>query len=300
MRNLILVLLAFFFCCLALNAQVDLTKINDEKTYLFITHDGAEIIGKLISFDEKEVNIESLKAGELTIPTYQLKEVREVDQTEIASDGSYVSENIFATRYFITTNGLPIRKNESYVLLNWYGPDVQYGISDQLSIGLMTSWIGAPVVGSLKFSKQIDDNKSFAIGALVGTLGWAGWEYGGALPFAAFTSGNRVNNFTISAGYGAIWFEDFDGRRNTNGDALFSLAGMRRINNTISLAFDSFILAGIGEDTPFTAILIPGFRFQRKEGFAFQLGLSGVYTKVDDNYQFLNVPLPMVQLFFKF
>ena len=76
---------------------------------------------------------------------------------------------------------------------------------------------------------------------------------------------------------------------------------MRRINNSFSFVFDSFIIPGLSGETPLFAILMPGIRIQRKEGFAFQFGLTGLYTEFgDEGYQFAPFPVPMVQLYWKF
>lgn len=284
------------------NAQITLEKADPSKTYIIKTYDGATFVGRIKSYDSKEVVIETAKLGELTVPTYQLENLEEAKTSDLTEAGDYAKDNLFATRYFITTNGLPIKKGEAYALINGYGPDIQYGLADNLSVGIMTSWLGTPVIGSVKYSHQINENTSIGVGALVGSMGWASLKTGGALPFAALTAGNRKTNFTVSGGYGALWLDDYDDGLDVSGEALGSLAGMARVSNALSLVFDSFIIPGLGKDTPFIALLIPGIRFQRKESFALQLGLTGLYSSNmnADSGGFAPFALPMFQVYWKF
>lgn len=276
------------------------SKIRRGKTYLITTNKGEEFAGKVLAKDDKEIVLSTTKSGKLTIPSYTIKEIAEIDKNLISASGEIMHEQTFATRYFITTNGLDIKKGDTYVLFNWYGPDVHFGVADNFSLGVMTTWFATPIVGSFKYSSQISENSSFAVGALVGTLGWTSVGTGGALPFVAYTLGNRRNNFTFSAGYGAVWSEFTTG---IDGEALISVAGMRSLSNTLSFIFDSFIIPGMSDETPFTALLIPGLRFQKKDVVAFQFGFAGLYTDLGidgDGGSFLPLPLPMASLFWKF
>lgn len=302
MKKSIQLIAAILLFNISMHAQVSLQSVENDKTYIISTHDNAEFIGKIISHDMKEVIIKTNNLGEVSVPTYQIKELEELKDGDLTSNGDYLKDNLFATRYFITSNGLDIKKGDAYALLNWYGPDIQYGIADNLSVGIMSSWIGSPVIATMKYSFKINEKNSVGVGALAGTLGWAGFQVGGALPFVSYTVGDRKTNLTASAGYGAMWQEGLG--REINGAALVSFAGMSRVTNNLSLVFDSFIAPGFGAEKLTTAIVIPGIRFQRKEGFALQLGFAGVisesYNWYDETTDFSTFALPMGQLFFKF
>jgi len=75
--------------------------------------------------------------GKVAIPKHEIKKIREVRQGEIR-DGIFVGEEMFATRYFLTTNGLPIKKGDNYIQWNLLGPDFQFGLADNFGIGVMT------------------------------------------------------------------------------------------------------------------------------------------------------------------
>jgi hypothetical protein len=222
--------------------------------------------------------------------------IEQISKEEFNVDGFYKPSEVFATRYFITTNGLPIKKGDSYIQWNLYGPDFQFGVSKNFGLGIMTTWVGVPIIAQAKYSFKLSDNVHLGIGTLLGTGSWVAADFGIALPFSSFTIGDRRTNATFSAGYGSVWS---DGQ--SSGRALISFAGMTKISNKISIVFDSFIVPPSGykdvtttdmiynpatqlyeEKTTTTrekrtglGIFIPGIRWQLSEDRAFQFGFTG-------------------------
>lgn len=261
------------------------------KVYILIKNDGTEFIGKIISRDAREILMKTERLGEVIIPMHEVREIRELKTGEISSSGEYIHEEVFATRYFISTNGLPIEQGESYVQWNLYGPDFQFGLGENFGVGIMTTWIGVPLIGTVKYSIPVADNANIAVGTLLGTGSWAAPEFGLVLPFAALTIGDRRTNINFSAGYGAAFMEN-----ESEGRSLFSIAGMTKLSSKISLVFDSFIAPAksTSEDDGF-ALLIPGLRLQFKEKSAFQFGFAGIYA----NGELAPLPIPMIQWYRK-
>jgi hypothetical protein len=219
---------------------------------------------------------------------------------DLGTAGSFVPNEPFATRYFITTNGLPIAKGESYITYNLFGPDIQYGLADNLGVGVITSWIGSPIIFTTKYSFEIDKNVNGAVGLLAGTGGWAS-SFGLAIPYGSITLGNRKSNITGSLGYGTIWGNENNG----GGRTIVSIAAMHKISKSISLVFDSFILPTTKtyidpfdnkEYKNYFALLLPGFRFQTSETGAFQFGFAGMSFEGET----FAVPFPYIQWFRKF
>lgn len=285
---------------------VDTTKTD--KKYVITTNDGGVFIGTIIQQDSREVLILTEDKGEVAIPKYQIKTMEELDPTKVNSKGEYVGNEVFSTRYFITTNGLPIEKGENYIQWNLYGPDIQFGVGKNFGVGVMTSWLGMPIIGTLKYSIPVNKNLSFGAGALLGTGSWVSINSGGILPFGVVTIGDRKTNLNLSGGYVAI---SLDG--DTQGRGLFSIAGMAKVGKSVSLVFDSFIMAAGGyrettEYNPTTgnyetvmkrrpggALLLPGVRLQMEQKSAFQFGFGGL---VFDG-ELVPFPVPMVQWFRK-
>lgn len=298
-------------------SQIDTNQIiKDTSTFRIIKFDGAEFIGKIISIDPREILVKTNNRGLIYIPQHEIKEIILVKTSDYSPSGEYVGEDIFATRYFITTNGLPMKKGQHYVQWNLYGPDFQFGIADNFGIGIMTTWGGMPIVGNAKYSIPLSKKVNLAFGGLVGTGSWALPDWGLGLPFAAVSFGDRKSNLSIAGGYGFIASEgDVEGR------GLTSIAGMTKVGKKISLVFDSFIvLPGKSETVshtesqynpttmlyenvtitetnkkPGVALIIPGIRWHIDNNKAFQFGFAGVYV----DGEFLPIPIPMVQWYRK-
>jgi hypothetical protein len=266
-------------------SQNDIPIVQDTNQYRFIKTDGGEILGKIISQDAREILVLMKDNRKIYIPQHTIKEIVLISSSNFNHKGDFVGEDKFSTRYFITTNGLPIKKGENYIQWNLLGPDFQFGIGKNLGVGIMTSWIGMPIIASIKKSWELGDKTQFAIGGLIGTGSWASPDFGGMLPFGTISFGDRTKNIAISAGYGAI---SINGR--TSGRTLTSIAGMIKVSQKVSLVFDSFIILKSNTESSF-ALLIPGVRVHQSEGKAIQFGFSGMYY---DN-ELLNVPIPMVQ-----
>ena len=290
----------FLFFGLFAYAQPDtIPAVKDTNTYRIIKSDGSEFLGKILQQDAREILILTQDNREIYIPQYMIQQIILLEKKDFNPRGEYVGDDPFATRYFINTNGLPIKRGEHYVQWNLFGPDFQFGVGKNFGVGLMTSWIGMPIIGTAKKSFRLTEKSQFAIGTLAGTGTWAGPDFGGILPFGTLSFGDRKKNIAFSGGYGAVWIGgDPDGR------AITSIAGMFRISQRVSFVFDSFVFFP-REGTYVTsqygysyysgyrqgfAILVPGIRWHQDDRRAFQFGLVGIMT----DGEILPFPVPMV------
>jgi hypothetical protein len=251
-------------------------------------NDGTKIIGKVTQNNERELTVSSLDGRRQIIPQFFVKTISEINESDMSKNGKYLGKDNYCTRYFLTTNGLPIEKGKNYIQWNLFGPDIQFSVSDHFGVGIMTTWFANPVVGSFKYSNKISKNVHYAIGGLVGTTTWRfngglgnGENRGSglALPFAALTFGNGRNNINFSYGYGASWKG-----LESQGTALYSIAGMAKLSNKLSFVFDSFI-------TKEFAFFTPNLRYHFTETNAFQFGFAFVQALGE----FRQIPFPICQ-----
>jgi hypothetical protein len=98
-------------------------------------------------------------------------------------------------------------------MVNIFGPEIHFAVSDRLNIGIMTTWIGSPLVAVGKFTIPTNNEKvNFSIGTMLGTSGYLNSFQGfGGLHWGTFTYGDRKNNVSFSAGFG--YFNDGSGSR---------------------------------------------------------------------------------------
>ena len=257
--------------------KVSSKSIDSAKVYFAITKDnGQEIIARIIRQDARELEVITKDGRTIIIPQHIVTEIKAVDEKFVKEGVDYLGEDPYRSRYVITTNGLPIRKGQNYGQFTLLGPEAHFHLTDRFGVGVMTSWLGTPLIGTLKYSKSINDNLHLAAGTLIGTGSWIAPDYGFALPFGAITLGNGRYNINFSAGRGIFWDEGI-----ATGTNLFSVAGMARLTPKTSFVFDSFI-------TEEVSFVIPTLRFHRRKEGAFQFGFGRIISDGE------SVPFPFV------
>lgn len=267
-------------------ADTTLTSKTSEKLFIVKKNDGIEYVGKIISNDDREVLIETAELGRLYIPKHQIEKIIEISQDNI-KDGAYTGTETYSTRYFLTTNGLPIEKGENYVLLNWYGPEVQFSLDNNFSVGGMTTWLGVPIVGSVKKSFRLGTKTHLAVGVLAGSGSWALPSGFGFLGYTSITFGSRKANITFSGGAMGIAAEG-----DSFSSGLLSIAGMAKLGPKVTFVGDSFF--AFNSDGGM-ALLMPGLRFSRRYNRAFQIGFAGIIAEGEVQ----SLPIPMLGWFMK-
>ena len=111
--------------------------------------DGTKYIAKILSDDARELLIETESIGRIYILKSDVKRITMIEDKTKIINGEFREDSPFSTRYAFTNNALPIKKNEHYAMVNLFGPEVHFAVSDQLNIGVMTTWIGSPLVASV-------------------------------------------------------------------------------------------------------------------------------------------------------
>jgi len=159
--------------------------------------------------------------------------------------GEYFSENPHASRYFYTPTGYGIKKGTGYVQTIWgVYYQLQYGITDNFSMGVSTTFIGTPITLTPKYSFEINPKLHMAVGA---QFGIETYSTGGGNPvllgigYTSLTAGSREDNLTFGLGYAQIYFDGESG-----GGAAISIAGVTRVAKKISLMGEFWILPKVG------------------------------------------------------
>jgi len=251
-----------FLLLATMNSFAQTEQDSSQVIHKIVKQNGKSLVGIIISQDAREVLLKTENVGLVYIPKHEIEKISEINESnEIVTGG------LFATRYFLTTNGFSIDKGDNYVQWNLFGPDFQFGVADNFTLGIMTSWMGLPIVGTAKYSGKIADKLYGGLGFLGGTGSWAYPDYGLLLPFGFISAGDRENNINFTTGYSALFYPrqfsditinqtptdystnsynyNYTSTNEAEGRLLFSVAGMFRINNKYSFVFDSFfMLAG--------------------------------------------------------
>lgn len=238
------------------------------KKVVVTTSDGKQRVGIILSDDGREILLLTEDVGKIYIRKEGISSIKSIDEVEIDKyDNEYRSTSPFTTRYYFTTNALPIKKNEDYAMIHLYGPEVHFSLSDRFSLGVMTSWIASPFVVAAKYTIPTKNPKlNFGLGTMLGTSGYLNTFRGyGGLHWGMVTFGDRMKNITFSAGYsymqpGTKRRVDIPGTYTNNDPMLFypeipqrteksslvkapviGIGGIARVGKKASFIFDSMI-----------------------------------------------------------
>lgn len=275
--------LAFLFspCCFSQEQPQQVQDTTRQKVVV-TKNDGSSFTGFIISKDERELLIETVNLGRMYIPLHEIKEIRPY---EVSGRGT----TLFSTRYFLTTNGLSMEKGEKYGMINYYGPEAHFAVANNFTLGIMTTWLAMPIVGSAKVSIPISTNVHLGLGLLAGSLSWVDFSSAGALLYGSLTFGDFHNNLTLSGGYATI---------TSHGDGgsapLLSPACLIRLGENFYFVTDSFIYLGGGHEN--WGLVVPGLRIMRpQKRSSFQFGFAAVAAEGE----LIGVPFPFVSWFFE-
>ena len=200
-------LILFFTCSfLFVNNSMAQSTPQDTSLRLVEKHDGTKYIAKIISDDGRELLLETEALGKLYLPKSEVKRISKIEDVGEIKDGEFREESPFTTRYAFTNNALPIKKNSHYTMVNLFGPEVHFAINDRFNIGVMSTWIGTPLVAVGKFTIPTSNEKiNFSIASMIGSSGYLQSFRGfGGLHWGTVTFGDRKNNISISAGFGYL------------------------------------------------------------------------------------------------
>jgi hypothetical protein len=236
-----------------------------------------------LSDDGREILIVTEKLGKIFIPKSEINSIVVIKDKNSIVRGEFHSEGPFTTRHSFTTNALPIKKGENYAMVNLYGPEVHFAVTDHFNIGIMSTWIASPVAIAAKYTFPSNNPKvNFSIGTLMGTSGYLNnFSSLGGLHFGNLTYGDRKNNITFSAGYGYLlsaWDDPYEG-------PIISIAG----------------IAKVGANSPITVEEAKGLEFEIdvKEGMNFDRGYLSPYFATNSEKMIAELENPFILIYEK-
>jgi len=161
------------------------------------------------------------------------------DEEELATghEGTFQISN-HNTRYFFAPSAYNLRKGELYYNTVYFLlHDIQYGISDNFSIGMGTSVIGIPIYLTPKVSFPIGEKSAFAVGDMF-IMGTYGTDALGNLLYGSFSTGGIQGNASLGLGYLLTNESDITAQTSS---VVFNLSGMVRVSSYISLLTENYL-----------------------------------------------------------
>ncbi len=164
-------------------------------------------------------------------------QVIEGEGKEVYRQDTVYGENEHRSRYFFAPSAYNLREGELYYnTVYFFLHDIQYGISDNLSIGMGTTLIGIPFYLTPKITFRAGEKSTFAIGDMM-ILGTWGSDFFGNLLYAIYTRGSYDNN--VSLGAGLFTTNESEMTRNNN-SLVINLSGITRASQFMYLVTENY------------------------------------------------------------
>ena len=241
-QSILPVMLIFLLGSVAFSQEVvrqEPGKLAEIKLY-----DGSTIVGEIVSEDSRIIVVKSATLGELTIKKSDIRELTEIEPSQI-KEGRYWYKNPNSTRYLFGPTGRNLKKGEGYYQNVLITTNLaHYGITDWFSIGGgfegISTFAGEPIFFiTPKFGFEITEKFSVGAGyvyANAATLiddggGFAGVGFG----YGTTTYGTDDHHATFGLGWGQASGEF------TNAPIL-TISGMTRISRRIGLVTENWLI----------------------------------------------------------
>lgn len=243
MKHIIICLiLSFSIFSITLAQDKEQKSRPDSGLVVLLTNSDEEFVGTIVSEDAREVSIRLQNGKLLIIPAYTIKSTRKLSSSTLIK-GKPVFDNPHPSRYFYTPSAIPMDKGEVYIQ-SVYGLayQVQFGVTENFSIGATTTLLATPLALTAKYSIKIDEKNTLAFGGLAGIVGYRTQTNLG-IGFGAFTHGTKESNVTFAAGYAWINTKEDNGGGNS---PMMSLSGNKRLSKNLSLMGELWYLPEVG------------------------------------------------------
>ena len=285
-RIIICLILSFSFLSTTVAQDKEQKSSPDSALVVLSTNSGEEFVGTILSEDAREVSIRLQNGKLLIIPTYTVKSIRKLSSSTLIK-GKPVFANPHPSRYFYTPSAIPMDKGEIYIqTLYAVAYQVQFGVTENFSIGATTTIVGTPLALTAKYSIKLDEKNTLAFGGLAGIVGW-GTRTNLGIGFAAFTHGTKESNVTFAGGY--AWINE---KNNGGGNsAVMSLSGNQRLSRNLSLMGELWYLPEVG-----VFFGGPCFRLYNNKKSSFDLGIWSIAASGTGGTPFI----PVVGYTYKF
>ena len=201
---MLLVLFASPSICFGQDIEESKNEYIDTNFYKIITKDNEEHYGIISKEDNDFIVLKKINLDEETIPKFAVKEREIIDPVKLFGYKTH------PTRYLYSPSAIPLKRGSGYLnMLYFLALQAQYGLTDNLSVGITTTPVFMPTLINVKYSHKIEDNLHVAAGAQVGRL-WYTDEQSLGVEFGTATYGNETNNISLNLGWG------FYGKSNEN------------------------------------------------------------------------------------
>jgi len=181
-------------------------------------------------------NLKSILENPHTTPENVVVNLNKAQESSEKSENSTINME-HDSRYFFAPSAYNLKQNEFYYNTVYFTlHDIQYGLSDNFTVGLGTTFFGYPMYFTGKYSAQLVEKTNFTLGdmAIVGTYGT---NFFSNLAYAGITQGSRQTNFTISVGYLTTSDNEIT---NKSAEPLLNISGMAQASQRVYFVTENY------------------------------------------------------------
>ena len=176
------------------------------QTYTVETVGGTQFNGVLRAASEEALTFETRELGTVTVPRLSLRQLTNQTPEQARRGFNYVGNS---THMFLAPTARNLHQGEGEAqIINIFLGEVNYGITDNISLGLLVPvipFVGIPALAiTPKVSVPVSDKLRVGAGVLYGFttgLGGSGSESAG-VGYGLATYGTADTNLTLGLGYG--------------------------------------------------------------------------------------------------
>lgn len=267
-------------------------EIEQDTLYKVTTYNDIEYVGKIVFKSPKEIVINTKKRGEISIPMFHVKEIKIYGTEEEVENLYYITnENLFKNKYVIFGNAYSMPKDNGMIAFQLLGINSGFGITDNLDINVVTSYLGFPFLLSTSYAFAKSDYINFSASVYLGTAGWELNRDHFILPNITTTVGTPDKNLSISLLY---LFYEFYGKSDPAPG--FIIGGNYNIVDRLDLVFEGLYFPNHKIIDNVKGYFVPSIRYRINSDYSVQFGL--LYGVLNDKVDFARIPV--LQFMMKF
>ncbi len=265
----IFLLILGFIAMPQIYAQEASSSSKDTVNYYRIKTQNGTVEGRIVFEDARELQVVKSDGTRVFIPTYA------VQMRTMVRNPKALGPIVHPTRYLYAPSAIPLKQGEGYLnMIYFLLVQAQYGITDNISIGMTTTPILMPTFVNLKVGTKIGENLYASFGGQLGKLFYGDEESLGLL-FANITYGDKEANITLNTGYG--FYTDSKEQL-----PIIEVSGLYQSSPKVSLVGELWVL--LHQNSQPTIIGGPALRINAlKNGFVDVGVLSAAYSTEEDN-----------------
>jgi len=203
---------------ITLTSMVDFDKLSEYKFALLKSDKQQHMVLELLDHKDKLLGRKSFESDlrmandeeKVVLLSIAIRQLL-ANEGKIAQRDSVVPDSVIVplenqmnehnTRYFFAPTAYSLRQNEFYYNTLYFGVhDIQYGFSDNFSLGMGSSIAFMPVYFTPKFSIPLAKNHTVGVGTLLG-IGTYFQNWFMNLAYVNYSIGDSRDNLTFAFGY---------------------------------------------------------------------------------------------------